>query len=90
MKLKTRIFSGLLALILCISLAAVIPTAYADAAAAPTKLWVAPTEANGIPVQIDVFGKRVQTGGTTWNPTYSYEYQLCLPGNVDLANCFLS
>ena len=90
MKFKTRIFSGLLALILCISLAAVIPTAYADAAAAPTKLWVAPTEANGIPVQIDVFGKRVQTGGTTWNPTYSYEYQLCLPGNVDLANCFLS
>jgi len=58
----------------------------AKAVTAPTSLWVDPSETNGIPATIDLF--KMKTGGTTYNPTYTY--QLYLPGNAVLANCFLS
>ena len=58
----------------------------AEAASAPTKLWVEPSDTNGIPAQIDVF--KMRTGGTNTNPTYTY--QLYLPGNVNAGNCTLS
>ncbi|MBR4743168.1 MAG: CotH kinase family protein, partial [Oscillospiraceae bacterium] len=56
------------------------------AATAPTKMWIEPSETNNIPAQIDVF--KAKTGGTNNNPTYTY--QLYLPGNANLANCYLS
>ena len=71
-------------------------TLTADAATAPDNLWVASSEANGLPTQIDVFKKQIRTGGSQWNPTYSYIYQICLPGKtseenqLDTSNCFLS
>ena len=53
----------------------------AAAASAPTKMWVEPTEMNGIPAVIDVF--KGMSGG-------SPVYQIYLPGNVTASNCFLS
>ncbi len=53
----------------------------ARAAVEPPNMWVASTETNGIPAQIDVFKSLT---GTT------YIYQLYLPGNADLEECFLS
>ena len=58
----------------------------AEAATAPTKVWVAPSETNGIPAEIDVFPKRV--GGTDRNPIYTYE--LYLPGNADISACYFT
>ena len=55
------------------------------AAAAPTEMWVEPSETNNIPAQIDVF--KAKTGGTNNNPTYTY--QLYLPGNANLDNSLL-
>ena len=63
-----------------------MPFTASAAASAPTKLWVAPSETNGIPAQIDVF--KAKTGGSTYNPTYTY--QVYLPGDVDPASCLLS
>ena len=78
----------IIALILVFALQLMPFTASAEepkaSASAPTKLWVAPSEENGIPSQIDVFKKK--TGN--YNPTYTY--QVYLPGNAVLANCFLS
>ncbi|MBR6950833.1 MAG: CotH kinase family protein, partial [Oscillospiraceae bacterium] len=61
-----------------------------NAASAPTKMWLEPSERNGIPSQIDVFVSKTQTGGTTSNRTYTYTCQLYLPGNAVPDNCFLS
>ena len=83
--MKKRLLYLALMLVLFASMFATV-TMTASAATAPTKMWVAPSDTNGIPVQIDVF--KAKTGGNYWNPTYSY--QLFLPGNVDPANCFLS
>ena len=52
---------------------------------APTKLWVAPSTENNIPVQIDVFN--MSKSGYS---SVTYTCQLDLPGNVVLENCFLS
>ncbi len=65
-----------------------------DAATAPTKMWVEPTAANGLPIKIEVITNtvKVQTG-TRWNQPVFTEYtynQLFLPGNTDLNHCFLS
>lgn len=57
-----------------------------DAATAPTKMWVEPSETNNIPMQIEAFKQK--TGGTNANPTYTY--QIYLPGNVDPSDCYLS
>ena len=46
---------------------------------APTTVWVEATEENGIPIKIDGFN----VSGTS-------VFQLYLPGNVNLSNCFLS
>ncbi len=75
-----------LVVILAILVMAVLLATGITAATAPTKLWVAPTDTNGLPAQIDLFKQK--TGGTNNNPIYTY--QLFLPGNVTLANCFLS
>ena len=61
-------------------------TVYADDITAPTKMWIEPSETNGIPAQIDMF--KAQTGGTNNNPTYTY--QIYLPGNANVGSCFLS
>ena len=73
------------ALILVLALQLMPLAASAEELSAPTKLWVAPSETNGIPVQIDVFKTNT---GTNYNPTYTY--QLYLPGDAILENCFLS
>ena len=57
----------------------------AAGATAPTTMWVEPSEANGIPANIFVFKKQT---GNSWNTSYIYE--LYLPGNANLENCFLS
>ncbi len=91
MKWKKCGLFGFLALMLCLFFLFNAQAAYtAETVSAPTKIWVEPTETNDIPAQIDLFKVRVQTGGSTLFPTYSDVYQLYLPGNVDLANCFLS
>ena len=77
----------LLAIVLSLFLVVNCTTVYAADAPA---MWVSPTETNNIPIQIDVFQGRIQTGGSYWNPTYSYTYQVFLPGNANLADCFLS
>ena len=82
-------FRNLLSVLLALTMIAGLVPALAlpaSAATAPTKLWVASTDTNGIPVQIDLFKQK--TGGTSYDPTYTY--QLFLPGNVTSANCFLS
>ena len=61
-------------------------TITASAASMPTTLSVEPSETNGIPSQINLF--RARTGGTSMNPTYTY--QLYLPGNAVSEECFLS
>ncbi|MBQ1508297.1 MAG: CotH kinase family protein, partial [Erysipelotrichaceae bacterium] len=76
--------SVLLAVILSISGLLNSSVVYA-AATAPTKLWIEPTETNGIPAQIDVWKANL---GTTQRP--NYQYQIYLPGNVDPADVFLS
>ena len=48
----------------------------ADSATAPEKVWIAPSDINGIPSQIDGF-KRGEN------------YELYMPGNVDLSTCYL-
>ena len=73
------------ALILVLALQLMPLAASAEELSAPTKLWVAPSETNGIPVQIDVFKANT---GTNYNPTYTF--QLYLPGDAILENCFLS
>ena len=59
-------------------------------AAAPSKMWMVPTEANGIPATINLVKGQKQTGGNWWNPTYADLYELYLPGDVQLADCKLS
>ena len=78
--MKKRLITIALTLLMMIGMLPAV-TYTADAAAAPTKMWVVPTEDNGLPAQIDVF--RVRSGT-------SYVYQLYLPGNVDPDKCFLS
>ena len=53
----------------------------AAAATAPTKTWIAPSESNNIPSQIDVWAAK--SGNTT-------VYQYYLPGNANVAACYLS
>ena len=62
----------------------------AAAAQAPTALWIEPSETNGLPARIDVFEHKIQTGGSTWNPTYTTYYEIYLPGNAVVENCLLS
>ena len=77
MERRIRIVALLLALVgffaLCPKLA--------QAATAPSKTWVAPSEANNIPAQIDIWAAK--SGNTT-------TYELYLPGNANLSACFLS
>ena len=58
----------------------------AIAAEKPSNIWIEPSDANGIPAEIDAF--QAQTGGISILPVYTY--QLYLPGNADLSACFLS
>ena len=83
--MKKKLISLVMTLMLLTIMAPAV-TLTADAATAPTKLWVAPSEMNNIPAQIDVFKQK--TGGTNQNPTYTY--QLFLPGNAVLNDCLLS
>ena len=83
MKNRTTLVAALL--LALIGMFAICPKA-ANAATAPTKVWVEPSASNGIPAEIDVF--RAQTGGTESNPTYTY--QLYLPGNANLEDCYLT
>ncbi|MBO4834608.1 MAG: CotH kinase family protein [Lachnospiraceae bacterium] len=76
----------IIALIICLLLTWNCRFVSAADVATPVALWIAPTETNGIPVRIDAFP--VRTGRSSTGPTYIY--QLYLPGNVDVANCFLS
>ncbi|MBR0373968.1 MAG: CotH kinase family protein, partial [Mogibacterium sp.] len=55
-------------------------------ATAPTKLWVAPSDTNNIPVQIDVFVSSTKTQQTTT----TYTCELYFPGNANLSGCQLS
>ena len=59
---------------------------YASDTTAQMDLWVAPPETNGMPARIDAF--KVKSDDSTIDTTIFY--QLYLPGNVDVANCFLS
>ena len=63
-----------------------VPEPRDAAAAAPTKVWLAASDASGIPMQIDLFV--TQKSGTSSNPTYTG--QLYLPGSAVLSQCFLS
>ncbi|MBQ2677280.1 MAG: CotH kinase family protein, partial [Firmicutes bacterium] len=74
--MKKLLFSLIISLVMIVGMLPAT-TLTASAATAPTELWVAPTEANGLPAQIDVF-----KSGTS--------YQLYLPGDAVLDNCFLS
>jgi len=57
----------------------------------PTKMWVEPSEDNGIPSQIDVFVASTARSGSQYSGyTYTYTCQLCLPGNTDLSQTYLS
>ena len=85
-KWTKRSISLFLAILIGVSFVDAPVASAEDAPRTPTKMWVAPTDANGIPAQIDLFMAR--TGGTARNPIYTY--QLYLPGNVDPENCFLS
>ena len=87
--MKKRLFSSILVLLMLVGLFPTV-TLTASAATVPTKMWVESSDMNGIPARIDVFKKRVRTGGSPWNPTYSDFYQLYLPGNADIETCFLS
>ena len=57
-----------------------------DAAIAPTKMWVEPTAANGLPIKIEVITNKVKVQtGTSWGQPVFTEYtynQLFLPGNT--------
>ena len=87
--MKKRVISFILVLVM-VTFSVPVFGSTANAASAPTQLWVEPSEANGLPAQINVYKNRVQTGGSSWNPTYTDVYQLFLPGNVeDLATCYL-
>ena len=79
--MKRRVCSVLLTVVMIVSL---IPNLAltVNAATAPTMMWVAPTDTNNIPMQIDAF----QTAYS--NNTYTC--QLYLPGNADLTSCYLS
>jgi uncharacterized repeat protein (TIGR02543 family) len=74
------------AVILVLALQLMPIAASAEEPSAPTQLWVAPSETNGLPVRIDLFQAR--TGGSDSSPVYTY--QLYLPGDADAENCFLS
>ena len=69
---------------------AVPAAAEPKAVSAPTGMWLAPSEASGIPSRIDVYVSNTQTSGTSSNRTYTYTAQLYLPGNAVLAECCLS
>ncbi len=75
-----------IAVILVLALQLLLFAASAEETSAPTQLWVAPTETNGIPVRIDLF--KAQTGGSDSSPVYTY--QVYLPGDAEAENCFLS
>ena len=83
--MKKRLISLLMTLMMLILMAPAV-TLTADAASAPTQLWVEASDEYGIPARIDVF--KQQTGGSNWNPTYTY--QLYLPGNADVSSIKLS
>ncbi len=83
--MRKRLISFVLMLAMIISMLPAVALT-AQASTAPTALWVEPSEENGIPLQIDVF--KATTGGTTQEPTYTY--QIYLPGNADPDACYLS
>lgn len=56
--------------------------------ALPTRLWVASSEANGIPATAVIEAFKTQPDGTDSDPTDTY--QIYLPGNAVLEDCFLS
>ena len=87
--MKKRLISLALMLAMLVVLLPAV-TLTVGAATAPTGMWVASSETNGIPVQIDVFVSKTTTSGTYNNKTTTYTCMLCLPGNVDPATCFLS
>ena len=55
--------------------------------ASPTRFWVTSTDTNGLPATAVIEAFKAQIGGSN-NPTYIY--QIYLPGNAVLENCFLS
>ena len=75
MKQGKRNFIVLLAVFFGLFLVLNCTTVYA--ADAPTKMWIEPSAANNIPVQIDVF---LSSNG---------KYQVFLPGNAVVSECFL-
>ena len=81
-------FSLMLIMFVCMLPIVTLPVYAADPA--PTALWVASSETNGIPAKIDVFVSKTETSGTGTNRTYTYTCMLFLPGNVNPSNCFLS
>ena len=58
----------------------------------PTAMWVAPSETNGLPAQIDVIISNTSSNydRRTGITTYNYTCGLYLPGNADVSNIFLS
>ena len=93
--MKKRILSYLLTLALVLSL---LPAFALPATAAegdlPALLWVAPSDTNGLPARIDVYvsGSSTTTSGRGNNKTTTTTFTslLCLPGNIDATNLFLS
>ena len=83
--MRKRVLSLVLIILMVFSMLPAV-TLTAKAATAPTTMWIEPSDSNGIPVRIDVF--KAKTGGSTWNPTYTY--QIYLPGNANLDECYLS
>ena len=84
MKWEKRNWIVLLAVFFSLFLILSCTTVYA--ADAPTKMRIEPSDDNNIPAWIDVF--KMKTGGTNYSPTYTY--QLYLPGNANLDQCYLS
>ena len=90
--MKKRILSWLLVLCMVVS---VLPTiAFAAEGDLPTTMYIAPTEAGKIPAKIEIF-KASSGGGGGWGGpggggSSSTTYDLYLPGDAVVAQCFLS
>ena len=82
--MKKLLIASLMTFMMLVVMAPAV-TLTADAATAPTKMWVESTEVNGLPITIEVLHNTIKVSGRT----YTYD-QLFLPGNVDLDKCFLS
>ena len=74
--MKRKILSWFLVFVMFIALLPSTPLTV-QAASKPTKFWIESSEANGLPVKIDVFKS-------------GENYQIYLPGTVDTTTCFLS